>query len=110
MLLLTLVLLLVIEHLKDGELDEKPTPPSLGEGIFGNDYFPDWFSNNERVLDFKRSVFGSIKLVDILHLYNVGERSNWEWRGGRVAWAMTSRVVVSEDFKDYLIDVVRGGR
>ncbi|KAL3901720.1 MAG: hypothetical protein SGCHY_000398 [Lobulomycetales sp.] len=50
-----------------------------------------------------------IKLLDILHLYHFKDRSNWEWRSGRIGKYLTSRVVVSQDLADFMIDVVRGG-
>lgn len=58
---------------------------------------------------YRQSVFGSLDLIDILHLYNLGDRSNWEWRAGRLAWAITRRVVVSKDLKQYLEHVVGNG-
>ncbi|KXS17955.1 glycosyltransferase family 4 protein [Gonapodya prolifera JEL478] len=34
---------------------------------------------------------------------------DWEWRSGRVAWALHARVAVSKHLKSYLLEVVRAG-
>ncbi|KAI8810774.1 hypothetical protein BJ742DRAFT_737286 [Cladochytrium replicatum] len=54
-------------------------------------------------------LYCSLKLVDILHVYHLGDRSNWDWRAARVGKYMHRRIVVSNDLRKYMEDVVGSG-
>ncbi|KAJ3090056.1 hypothetical protein HK102_004798 [Quaeritorhiza haematococci] len=61
------------------------------------------------IAEHQKSFFSRIRLIDILHLYHLGDRTNWEWRAGRVGWTMHRRVVVSRDLRDYMVERVGCG-
>jgi glycosyltransferase involved in cell wall biosynthesis len=51
----------------------------------------------------------STKFVDILHLYRLDDRTDWEWRAGRVTHLIDKRIVVSHDLKRYMNSTVKYG-
>jgi glycosyltransferase involved in cell wall biosynthesis len=64
------------------------------------------FLPSERIANFMKKV----KAVDILHLYSVNDRTNWEWRSGKVACALDARMVISQDLARFMNENVRHGQ
>jgi glycosyltransferase involved in cell wall biosynthesis len=70
--------------------------------VAGYDSFQRWcHSNNQK--------FKNLVMMDILHMQELQSRDSWEWRAAQNANAMTKRIVVSQNLKDYLVNVIGQG-
>ncbi|KAJ3393915.1 hypothetical protein HDU92_007395 [Lobulomyces angularis] len=75
------------------------------EGFLLKPFFPKFIKDKSMIWHLMQE----LKKVDILHLYCLKDRSNWEWRSGRNSRVLDKRIVVSNDLKNYLVNTVKYG-